>query len=196
MERKELAKLYKKYDLKSNDIFKHKHYLIVTRSGIEKIRAIEKIDVKYDVIACNSRYAAVKATGKKDNLIIETFGSAKYGGKVFEKEEGGKRGRWVSLGTTESWYILEIAEKRAESRVVLKLTDLYKQGFFGEDEKLINHNNEALDVDKIAKEKEYIRITEAIEEAETREELEEIKNLLKDDKQKKLYADRFIKVGV
>ena len=37
-------------------------------------------------------------------------------------------------GTTNSWYVAEMAEKRAMSRAVLKLTGFYELGVFGEDE--------------------------------------------------------------
>ena len=59
-----LKEKYIKYNLTKDDVFKHQHYIIITRSGIEKIQA----------------------------------------------------------------------EKRAMSRVVLKLTGFYELGVFGEDE--------------------------------------------------------------
>ena len=37
--REKIAELYKKYNLTAEDVYKHKHYLIITRSGIEKIMA-------------------------------------------------------------------------------------------------------------------------------------------------------------
>jgi len=72
MERAELIKTYKKYNLSENDVFKHKHYLIITRSGIEKIQAIDKIQVHYDVIRCEPDYAVINAY----NTSLSTFGSA------------------------------------------------------------------------------------------------------------------------
>ena len=54
-------------------------------------------------------------------MTIETFGSALKG-------EGFKN------GNCQSWYIAEMAEKRALSRSVLKLTGFYELGVFGEDE--------------------------------------------------------------
>ena len=76
MNRDKLLELYKKYDLASDDVFKHQHYVIITRQGIDKIQAIEKIHITYK----------------------------------------------------------EMAEKRAMSRAVLKLTGFYELGVFGEDE--------------------------------------------------------------
>ena len=120
MNRDKLTELYKKYELTSDDVFKHKHYLIITRSGIEKIAAVAKIDVTYEVIKCDPAFAAVKAFGTKGDAKLETFGSC-YNGKY-------------PVGNTQSWYVLELAEKRAFSRIVLKMTDFYKFGAMGQDE--------------------------------------------------------------
>ena len=38
-------------------------------------------------------------------------------------------------GNCNSWYVMEMAEKRALSRSVLKLTGFYELGVFGEDGK-------------------------------------------------------------
>lgn len=129
MNREKLTALYKKYDLTAGDIFKHKHYIIITRSGIDKIQAKEKIFINYDVVKCETNFAVVKANAKKENAEIQTFGSALYGGK-----EQNDNGKWVDKGNTTSWYIMEIAEKRAMSRAVLKLTGFYELGVFAQDE--------------------------------------------------------------
>jgi hypothetical protein len=125
MNRERITELYKKYELTKDDVFKHQHYLIITRSGIEKIQAIEKINVNYEVVKCEADFAAVKAYNDK----LETFGSALYGGK-----EQNEQGKWIDIGNTTSRYILEIAEKRALSRLVLKQTGFYELGVFSEDE--------------------------------------------------------------
>ena len=39
MNRDKLKDLYEKYNLTKEDIFKHQHYVIITRTGIEKIKA-------------------------------------------------------------------------------------------------------------------------------------------------------------
>ena len=117
MNREKIAELYKKYDLKQDDVFKHQHYLILTRSGIEKIMALSKIEVNYEVIKCEPNFAAVKAYNDK----LQTFGSA-------------LKGATFKDGNTNSWYVLEMAEKRAMSRLVLKQTGFYELGVFGEDE--------------------------------------------------------------
>ena len=117
MNRERLTELYKRYELTKEDVFKHQHYLIITRSGIEKIQGIEKIDVNFDVIRCEPNFAAVKAYNDK----LQTFGSA-------------IKGESFKDGNTNSWYVLEMAEKRALSRLVLKQTGFYELGIFGEDE--------------------------------------------------------------
>ncbi|NQW35424.1 MAG: hypothetical protein HQ471_00315 [Flavobacteriales bacterium] len=117
MDREKIAVLYKKYELTKDDVFKHQHYLIITRSGIDKIQALEKIKINYEVIKCETNFAVIKATSG----ILETFGSA-------------LKGESFKDGNTNSWYVMEMAEKRAMSRIVLKLTGFYELGIFGEDE--------------------------------------------------------------
>ena len=129
MNREKLVSLYKKYELTKEDVYQHKHYLIITRQGIDKIQAKEKIFISYDAVKVESDFCVVKAYAKKDEAEIETFGSAKYGGK--EQNEAGK---WIEIGNTTTWYVMEMAEKRAMSRAVLKLTGFYELGVFGEDE--------------------------------------------------------------
>ena len=113
--------LYKKYDLQADDFFKHQHYTIITRQGIDKIQALEQMSVSYEVVQCAPNYAVFKAYAEKDGKKIETFGSA-------------LKGENYKDGNTNSWYVAEMAEKRAMSRAVLKLTGFYELGVFGEDE--------------------------------------------------------------
>ena len=117
MNRDKIAELYKKYELEKDDVFKHQHYLIITRKGIEKIQALEKVKVLFEVVTCTPNFAAVKAY----NDLLQTFGSA-------------LKGETFKDGNTNSWYVLEMAEKRALSRLVLKQTGFYELGVFGEDE--------------------------------------------------------------
>lgn len=117
MNREKIKDLYAKYELTPEDVFKHQHYLIITRSGIEKIQALEKISVNYEVVRCEPNFAAVKAFNDK----LQTFGSALKGASFKD-------------GNTNTYYVLEMAEKRALSRLVLKQTGFYELGVFGEDE--------------------------------------------------------------
>ena len=116
--------LYNKYDLTKDDVYKHQHYVIITRKGIEKIQAKENITITYEVINCEPNFAVFKAIAyisTKPNTNIETFGSA-------------LKGLSYKDGNCNTWYVAEMAEKRALSRAVLKLTGFYELGVFGEDE--------------------------------------------------------------
>ena len=119
-----LRELYKYYELTKNDVYKHQHFVIITRQGIEKIQAKESISVRYEVIKCETNFAVVMAianTNKEEDIQIETFGSA-------------LKGTTFKDGNCNSWYVMEMAEKRALSRAILKLTGFYQLGVFGEDE--------------------------------------------------------------
>ena len=121
MNRDKLNTLYKKYNLEKDDFFKHQHYTIITRAGIEKIQAIEGIAINYEVINCEPHFAVFKAKASGKEHTLETFGSA-------------LRGEGYKDGNTKTWYVAEMAEKRAMSRAVLKMTGFYELGVFGEDE--------------------------------------------------------------
>lgn len=115
-----LRQLYTECNLTKEDVHKHKHYVIITRGGIEKIQYAKGIIVNFEVVQCTPEFAAIKAIGtisKDENTIErqETYGSA-------------------SPSTSQNNYYLEMAEKRALSRIVLKLTKAYNFGVFGEDE--------------------------------------------------------------
>ena len=53
MTKKELSKIYKDYNLSKDDIFKDRRgFIIITRSGIEKIQFDQNIKIEFDVIKC------------------------------------------------------------------------------------------------------------------------------------------------
>ena len=120
--RDQLVELYKKYNLVKEDMFKSPQgWVIISRSGIDKIQSAAGISIGYEVISYTPRdEATVKAVGIGCGKEIETFGSASIGG--------------FGKGTTKSLYVIEMAEKRAMSRAVLKLAGFYELGVFGEDE--------------------------------------------------------------
>ena len=68
-----LKEKYIKYDLTKEDVFKHQHYIIITRSGIEKIQAQEGISIDYDVVKCEKDFCVVKAYARKEGAFIQTF---------------------------------------------------------------------------------------------------------------------------
>jgi hypothetical protein len=121
MNKEKLTALYKKYDLTKDDVYKHQHYLIITRSGIDKIQAKENIFINYEVVNCEKNFCVVKANAEISEVKIQTFGSA-------------LKGEDFKDGNCNTWYVMEMAEKRAMSRAVLKLTGFYELGVFGEDE--------------------------------------------------------------
>ena len=111
MKTEKIKEKYLHYGLEKDDVFKHQHYVIITRSG----------SISYECIKCEPNFAAVKATATKEGNTIETFGSA-------------LKGSTFKDGNTNSWYCLEMAQKRSFSRAVLQLTGMYELGCFGEDE--------------------------------------------------------------
>ena len=113
--RDQLNMLYKECGLVKVDIHKHQHYTIITRAGIEKIMFAKGISIKYLEVKVEKDFCAVKAIATKDNETIETYGSA-------------------CKETSHNKYYLEMAEKRAMSRAVLKITKGYQLGVFSEDE--------------------------------------------------------------
>jgi len=118
-----LSELVKDNDLNlEEDIFRMplggKQVAIITRTGIEKIQYNNGIDVKFTTIVVERDFVAVKAVATIGDVTMETFGSALYG-------QG---------GNCRSNYVMEMAEKRALARVVLKAVGAYKFGVFGEDE--------------------------------------------------------------
>jgi len=117
MDSKKLNELYKQNGLTADDVFKHKFYTIISRSGIDKIQAKNNIDIHYDLIhnSGDNKCIIIKATAKSGEQVIQTFGES-------------------TPSNTSNAYPVAMAEKRAMSRAVLKLTGFYEIGHFGEDE--------------------------------------------------------------
>ena len=118
-----LNDLYKKYGLSPEDTFKSPQgWTIITRNGIDKIQSSAGIDIKYDVVVCERDFVVVKAKAsliEDKEIFIETFGEADRGTK----------------GNCRQNYPVAMAEKRAMSRVVLKLSGFYAiEGVYGQDE--------------------------------------------------------------
>ena len=122
-------KLYKECGLSMDDVFKSNHFTIITRSGIEKIQYNKNITVTFDAVCMTSDLIVVKAIGKMDNRVIETFGEWNITHAKHKKD--------MSL---LPYYSVALAEKRALSRVVLKLMNLYENNVLGEDEEVFDTN--------------------------------------------------------
>ena len=112
-----LRRLFIENNLTKEDVFKHKFYTIITRSGIDKIQAVQGIEIQYEIVNLSDdhKHCLIKALGKKGDKIIQTFGEC-------------------SPQNNSNAYPVSMAEKRAMSRIVLKLAGFYELGVFGEDE--------------------------------------------------------------
>ena len=112
-----LNSLYKKYNLSKEDYFKHKHFTILTRSGIDKIQAQANIEIEYHLNynSPDNKCVIIQAFAQMGEVRIQTFGEA-------------------SPQNTSNSYPVAMAEKRAMSRAVLKLTGFYQLQVFSEDE--------------------------------------------------------------
>ncbi len=105
----------------SEDLFElkrgNKSIWIIKRQGIEKIQYNNDIDIRFEWVRMEKDYAVLKGIGTKGDLVVESYGES------------------TSENTKQNPpYHSAMAEKRALSRVVLKVVGAYKFGVFGEDE--------------------------------------------------------------
>ena len=96
---------------------------VITKSGIQKIRLAEQIEIELDLKQCtNQQWVVVHAKAFKANagglIKAESFGTVNPKNHTFNEGFG--------------WYGVELAEKRAEQRVVLKIIGTHNT--YGEDE--------------------------------------------------------------
>ena len=116
----EMRRLFEENGLTPDDVFKHQHYIIITRGGIEKIQAKHDIRITYELIhhSPSDGEVVMKAHAYRNedpDNVIETFGE-------------------VNPKNNRNAYPWAMVEKRCLSRAVLKLAGLYAHGVFGEDE--------------------------------------------------------------
>lgn len=116
-----LKELASKYNLISEDFFKIHNTVIITRTGVEKIASVARIQLEYKVVALDLTNKEVciecKAVMPAENGIktVTTFGeSTPY--------------------NTKNAYPVAMAEKRAKARAILMLTEFYSEGVYSEDE--------------------------------------------------------------
>ena len=103
------------------DVFsKPNQWAIIKLTGIEKIQQRLNIRVVFDSVVIEKDFADIKAiaTGRYDS--VQSYGSA-------------TKGRHPDGNVTHA-YLVEMAEKRAKARAVLKLCGAYKHGVYSEDE--------------------------------------------------------------
>tara|TARA_R100001244_G_scaffold116602_1_gene86712 strand:- start:4596 stop:5000 length:405 start_codon:yes stop_codon:yes gene_type:complete len=130
MDKQELTKFYKLHNLTPSDVYKDKRgFVIITRSGIEKIQNQNNIKVAFEVIVCDLENVVIKAVSMRFDSnadefvpIIETFGSA-------------------SKNNCRQHFLVEMAEKRSLARCIIKT--MQWTNIMGEDE-LENQPNETL----------------------------------------------------
>jgi len=121
MTKQELRKFYELHNLLPTDVYKDKRgFVIITRSGIEKIQTQNNIKVAFNVIVCELENVVLKAVSMRFDAnadefvpIIETFGSA-------------------SKNNCRQHFLVEIAEKRSLARCIIKT--MQWTNILGEDE--------------------------------------------------------------
>lgn len=119
-----LNRLYKENNLTAEDVYKDSRgFAIITRTGIDKIVSKQNITVAYEPVIMEKDWVVIKAVasmkdGKTNMRNMMSFGEASDNNLM----GGGKK------------FPVAMAEKRAMSRVVLKIAGFYEQGVFGQDE--------------------------------------------------------------
>jgi len=130
-----LRELADRYNLTGKDFFKHptQGFVIITRAGVEKIMAHDKIQVTYEVVpelTENQENCCIKATAQRvdengEVFTVESFGTANHYNCSIKTTRNGK---------TLPHYPVETAEKRAKARAVLQITGWYSENVMSEDE--------------------------------------------------------------
>ena len=83
MTKKELAKIYKDYNLTKDDIYQDRRgFVIITRSGIEKIQFDQNIKIEFDVLKCELDNVVIKAI----TFSLTRFGNFKYTNLILSPE--------------------------------------------------------------------------------------------------------------
>ena len=120
-----LRRLYKENGLVEEDIYKDKRgFVIITRTGIDKIVSRNNITVAYEVINMDI---------EKGICVLRAAASMKVGNDVKNAMSFGEASNNNLMGGGKKFPV-SMAEKRAMSRVVLKIAGFYEQGVFGQDE--------------------------------------------------------------
>ena len=123
-----LRRLFLDNNLVEEDVYKDKRgFVIITRTGIDKIVSKQGITVAYEPLLLEL---------KQDNINVVIRAAASMQGK------NNKQINMMSFGEASDDNLMggakkfpvAMAEKRAMSRVVLKIAGFYEQGVFGQDE--------------------------------------------------------------
>tara|TARA_Y100000004_G_scaffold52858_2_gene58763 strand:+ start:13348 stop:13890 length:543 start_codon:yes stop_codon:yes gene_type:complete len=120
-----LRRLFKENNLVEEDVYKDKRgFVIITRTGIDKIVSKQKIVVAYEVITLDV---------EKGYCVIKAVATLKQGNEQKNMMSFGEASESNLMGGGKKFPVA-MAEKRAMSRVVLKIAGFYEQGVFGQDE--------------------------------------------------------------
>jgi hypothetical protein len=116
----QMRALFEENGLTPDDIFSHRNYHIITRQGIEKIQAKQKIVVRFELVDFDLKAGQIVMRARAwkegdEERWVETFAE-------------------VSQDNSTNKYPWAMCEKRGLSRAVLKVAGLYMYGVFGEDE--------------------------------------------------------------
>jgi hypothetical protein len=129
-EKKRFKSLAQKYELQASDFWKSPQgFVIISRRGIEKIQTGLNAYVYYQTVKEFSDIAESKYVIKATGVIMNSDGTEgraieTYGESSPKNTKGGAQA-----------YPVAMAEKRALSRCILKLSDFYTlEGVYGEDE--------------------------------------------------------------
>jgi hypothetical protein len=122
-----LNRLFKENNLSKDDVHKDpRGFAIIKREGIDKIVSKQNIKIGYEVVVMDRDWVVLKAVatmGEGANAKhMMSFGEANASSVNANLVGGGKK------------FPVAMAEKRAMSRVVLKIAGFYEHGAFGESE--------------------------------------------------------------
>lgn len=119
-----LRRLYKENNLTDEDVYKDKRgFVIITRTGIDKIVSNKNITIAYEPVIMERGWVVMKAVANMKISKTEVRNMMSFGEASDDNLMGGGKKFPVAM-----------AEKRAMSRVVLKIAGFYEQGVFGQDE--------------------------------------------------------------
>ena len=116
-----LRRLFTENGLVQEDVYKDKRgFVIITRTGIDKIISNRGIKVSYEPIIMERDWVVLRCVAEmsESQRRVESFGECSSENTV------GLAGKFP----------VAMAEKRAKSRAVLMLTGFYEQGVYGQDE--------------------------------------------------------------
>ena len=120
-----LRRLFMENGLVQEDVYKDKRgFVIITRTGIDKIISNRNIQVNYEPIVMERDWVVMRCIAKMvkgkeiGETVVESFGECSKENTV------GMAGKFP----------VAMAEKKAKSRAVLMLTGFYEQGVYGQDE--------------------------------------------------------------